>query len=104
MTQIRQRKQEESSHNLQQQRQNQYGLFWPHFESPFLSTQSQLAKIGNLAESGFNLPLLSNVADGDGKEGETGYEKWFWSMRGEFTRECKRRKRDLMRIMRKKRN
>lgn len=104
LTQIRQRKQEESSHNLQQQRQNQYGLFWPHFESPFLSTQSQLAKIGNLAESGFNLPLLSNVADGDGKEGETGYEKWFWSMRGEFTRECKRRKRDLMRIMRKKRN
>ncbi|CCG24435.1 Nop8 protein [Candida orthopsilosis Co 90-125] len=104
LTQIRQRKQEESSHNLQQQRQNQYGLFWPHFESPFLSTQSQLAKIGNLAESGFNLPSLSSVADGDGKEGETDYEKWFWSVRGEFTRECKRRKRDLMRIMRKKRN
>ncbi|KAI5952123.1 NOP8 [Candida margitis] len=107
LTQIQQRKQEEFAQSLQQQRQNQYGLFWPHFDSPFLSTQSQLAKIGNLGESGFNLPSMNNggVASGDNaKEGETEYEKWFWSVRGEFSRECKRRKRDLLRIMRKKRN
>ena len=109
LAEIQQRKQEEFAHNLQQQRQHQVGLFWPHFESPFLSTQSQLAKIGNLVDSKFALPLLTDVASGgdgaaEGKEGESEYEKWFWSVRGEFSRECKRRKRDLMRIMRKKRS
>ncbi|KAI5967510.1 NOP8 [Candida theae] len=116
LKQIQQRKHEEFAQSLQQQRQNQFGLFWPHFDSPFLSTQSQLAKIGNIAtgDSGFSLPSMNNgssvdAIDGAGggsveKEGETDYEKWFWSVRGEFTRECKRRKRDLMRIMRKKRN
>lgn len=110
LAQIQQRKQEEVARVLQQQRQTQYGLFWPHLESPFLSTQSQLSKIDNLGEFGFALPQLSKVAEGSSgggaveKEGETEYEKWFWSVRGEFSRECKRRKRDLMRIMRKKRS
>ena len=63
-----------------------------------------------MGEFGFALPQLSKVAEGSSgggaveKEGETEYEKWFWSVRGEFSRECKRRKRDLMRIMRKKRS
>ena len=33
---------------------------------------------------------------------ESLYEKWFWSMRGDISRECKRRKRDLLRTIRKK--
>lgn len=81
-----------------------YGLFWSHFESPFLQTQTQLSKIGYVGEA-IKLPgedddTTTKDAAKDGEEDD--YEKWFWSVRGEIGRECKRRKRDVMRIMKKR--
>lgn len=75
------------------------GLFWPHFDSPFLQSQSQLSKIGALAET---VTLLGeNEPDIEGRDGESPFEKWFWSKRGEIGRECKRRKRDVARAFKK---
>ncbi|CUM65646.1 uncharacterized protein PRCAT00003294001 [Priceomyces carsonii] len=78
-------------------------LFWPHFKSPFLSSQSRLQLFGNATDK----ILLPGENENDKakigiNEDEAPYEKWFWSMRGEITRECKRRKRDLSRLNRKK--
>ncbi|CEP22804.1 NOP8 [Cyberlindnera jadinii] len=59
------------------------GLFFPHFESPFLVAQTQLNK------------LNTNVDF-------TEWESTFWDKRAELTNEFKRRKRDSLRQMRKK--
>lgn len=78
------------------------GLFWFHDDSPFLQTQSQLSRLGYDGEK-VKLPGENEgeeVEDGD--ENETPYEQWFWKMRGEVTRECKRRRRDVLRILKKK--
>lgn len=75
------------------------GLFWPHFDSPFLHSQSQLSKVGALIES---VKLLGEDEPNlEGRDGETPFEKWFWSKRGEIARECKRRKRDVARAFKK---
>lgn len=79
-----------------------FGLFWPHFDSPFLQTQSQLNKLGNPQETvqleGESGLTASEILDDD----ETPYEKWFWQKRGELMRECKRRRRDVSRVFRKR--
>ncbi|KAL6454254.1 NOP8 60S ribosome subunit biogenesis protein NOP8 [Candida maltosa Xu316] len=80
------------------QRQQKFGLFWPHFESPFLATQSQLSKLG---VDKMKLPGEEEQNEENGED-ESLYEKWFWSMRGEISRECKRRRRDVLRSLRKK--
>ncbi|CCH43267.1 Polyadenylate-binding protein 1-B [Wickerhamomyces ciferrii] len=62
---------------------NKKGLFFPHFDSPFLVAQTQLNK------------LNTNV----------NFEEWenqFWDKRSEWTKEFKRRKRDVLRQLRKK--
>lgn len=59
-------------------------LFFPHQESPFLLSQSQLNKIAK---------------EFDKEE----YEKWFYEKRGELNREFKRHKRDILRQMNKRR-
>lgn len=60
------------------------GLFFPHFESAFLSAQSQLNKIAN---TGFD---------------KTQWEEEFWDKRGEWNRETRRRRRDVVRQLKKK--
>lgn len=86
-------------------RGDQFGLFWTHFDSPFLQTQTQLSKIGHVGET-IRLPgeeedqELEVRDEGHGEE--DAYERWFWSMRGEVARECKRRKRDVTRMFKKK--
>lgn len=86
-------------------RRGGFGLFWTHFESPFLQTQTQLSKIGHIGET-IRLPgeeegqELEIRDEGHGEE--DAYERWFWSVRGEVGRECKRRKRDVMRTFKKK--
>jgi len=62
---------------------NRKGLFFPHFDSPFLVAQTQLNK------------LNTNV----------NFDEWehsFWDKRSEWTKEFKRRKRDVLRQLRKK--
>ena len=98
LEQIKQKQQQlrESGHGVQSKVR---GLFWPHFDSPFLQSQSQLSKIGALAET---VTLLGeNEPDIEGRDGESPFEKWFWSKRGEIGRECKRRKRDVARAFKK---
>lgn len=97
-------KQREDLQKIQEQRKNQFGLFWTHSNSPFLATQSQLNKIGT-AEDVLTLPGEEDgkvEAEGEGEENT--YEKWFWDQRGELSRECKRRRRDVMRAFKKKVN
>lgn len=98
LEQIKQKQEE----NAISETKNQYGLFWTHFDSPFLQSQSQLSKIGN-PEDNIILPGESDTITTQDDE-ETPYEKWFWKMRGEVSRECKRRRRDVMRIFKKKSN
>lgn len=84
--------------------QRDFGLFWTHFDSPFLQQQTQLSKIGHAQE---RVVLPGENADDavitERTEGEDDYEKWFWSMRGEVSRDCKKRKRDAGKTTRKKR-
>ena len=111
---------------LNNQKTSHFGLFWPHLDSPFLSTQSHLAKIGAVEDDyKYTWPMTQNgqigpnspngdvskipSTSGNGNDDkqvevgeETEYEKWFWSVRGEITRECKRRRRDLVRNFRKR--
>lgn len=88
-------------------RGDRFGLFWTHFDSPFLQTQTQLSKIGHVNES-IRLPGEEEGVDqqdlirDEGHGEEDAYERWFWSVRGEVGRECKRRKRDVMRMFKKK--
>lgn len=107
LNQIHIKQQEETEQILPTTSSTKFGLFWAHFDSPFLQTQSQLNKIGNVDE----LPHLPGEEDGVNAHGisklisnneETPYEQWFWSKRGELMRECKRRKRDVNRIFKKK--
>lgn len=80
-----------------------FGLFWTHFESPFMQTQTQLSKIGHANEA-ITLPGEEdgNELRDDGRGEEDAYERWFWLMRGEVGRECKRRKRDVLRTLKKR--
>lgn len=80
-----------------------FGLFWTHFESPFMQTQTQLSKIGHANEA-ITLPGEEdgNEVRDDGRGEEDAYERWFWLMRGEAGRECKRRKRDVLRALKKR--
>ncbi|CAI5760536.1 unnamed protein product [Candida verbasci] len=75
---------------------NKFGLFWYHSNSPFLITQSQLSKIGS-SEDKIQLPELDNK-----DSGESGFENWFWSKRSEISRECKIRKRDIIKKFNKR--
>lgn len=78
---------------------NNKGLFWPHLDSHFLFSQTQFGQLGLRTE--VKLPgeaeEITNLTSG-----ETPYETWFWSMRGEVSRECKRLRRDALRSLRKK--
>lgn len=96
-------KQEQHQQEASVATKKKFGLFWSHFESPFLQTQAQLSKIGHAAEV-VHLPGEEEGQDvrDDGHGAEDAYERWFWSMRGEIGRECKRRKRDMMRTLKKK--
>lgn len=78
---------------------NNRGLFWIHQDSPFLQTQTQLSKLGFLHKT-MKLPGDDEIVNPD--DDETPYEQWFWKMRGDITRECKRRKRDVVRTLNKK--
>lgn len=107
LNQIQLKQQEEQEQILPSASTTKFGLFWAHFDSPFLQTQSQLNKIGNVDE----LPHLPGEEDCINVHGinkmisnheETPYEQWFWGKRGELMRECKRRKRDVNRIFKKK--
>lgn len=94
------RKQQEEDFIKQQS--TKFGLFWSHFDSHFLQTQTQLSKFGTSTDN-VKLPgETDTIAPTAENVDESNYEKWFWSMRGEISRECKRRKRDVTRIFRKK--
>lgn len=84
--------------------QRDFGLFWTHFDSPFLQQQTQLSKIGHAQE---RVVLPGENADDavatEKTEEEDDYEKWFWSMRGEVSRDCRKRKKDVGKKTRKRR-
>lgn len=61
------------------------GLFFSHFDSPFLVAQSQINKLREI-----------NVNE------ELGYDEWFFRNRGELNREFRRLRRDLIRRNKKK--
>lgn len=98
-------KQQEQEEDVQAStvKAKKFGLFWTHFESPFMQTQTQLSKIGNSSEA-VTLPgeEHGNEVRDDGRGEEDAYERWFWLMRGEAGRECKRRKRDVLRTLKKR--
>lgn len=106
MEQIEKKQQEERERDMKeatQQKKAQFGLFWAHTDSPFLQTQTQLSKIGRMGEA-IVLPGEeedSGVRD-DGHGEEDGYERWFWLKRGEISRLCKMKKRDVLKLQRKK--
>lgn len=60
------------------------GLFFPHFDSPFLNSQSQVAGLAKFA--------LDKEA----------WEKEFYEQRGEWNRTLRRRRRDVVRQIQKK--
>lgn len=101
LEQIKEKQKEQQTNELMSMKNaKKKGLFWPHFDSPFLQTQSQLNRIGNANEM-VKLPGEDENLAQDNDE-ESAYEKWFWSKRGELMRECRRRKRDVNRIFKKK--
>ena len=61
------------------------GLFFSHFDSPFLVAQSQINKLRELKANE-----------------ELKYDEWFWSNRGELNREFRRLRRDVLRRNKKK--
>ncbi|VEU20568.1 DEKNAAC101428 [Brettanomyces naardenensis] len=63
------------------------GLFFTHFESPFLVAQTQLSRLQQL-NAGKDLD----------------YEKWFWANRGDLNRTFRRKRRDAMKHSRKERS
>ncbi|ABN66378.2 putaative nucleolar protein required for 60S ribosome biogenesis [Scheffersomyces stipitis CBS 6054] len=100
LEQIRNKQEEDAV----RERSTKFGLFWPHLDSPFLSTQSQISKIGAIGDH-IKLPGEKDEVVVATKEGEESpYEKWFWENRGELSRECKRRRRDVLRVFKKKSN
>ncbi|ODQ78052.1 hypothetical protein BABINDRAFT_29051, partial [Babjeviella inositovora NRRL Y-12698] len=72
------------------------GLFFTHFNSPFLVAQTQISKVGAGA-----MEMVDDAARVGTIEN---YDAWFWEQRKEITRECKRRRRDVLRQMNKKRS
>jgi nucleolar protein 8 len=94
-------KQHEAQKQAQQQRRAHFGLFWAHADSPFLATQAQISKFGAPGDV-VTLPGEQDGAHLPRDGGENDYEKWFWSQRGELSRECKRRRRDVLRAFSKK--
>ncbi|KAH3898662.1 Nop8p SCDLUD_004984 [Saccharomycodes ludwigii] len=63
-----------------------FGLFFPHFDSYFLAGQTQIAKIG-----------IKPI-----NEDFTNWDETFWKNRGVWTKEMKERKRDAIRKWKKK--
>lgn len=61
------------------------GLFFSHFDSPFLVAQTQINKLRQLRISE-----------------ELSYDEWFWKNRGELNREFRRLRRDVLRRNKKK--
>lgn len=96
LAEIKQRQREEEEKMLLSSKLARYGLFWPHSDSPFLLTQSQLLKLGSTIKLPGESDLTTDIST-VGDLAETAYEKWFWSQRGELSRECKRQKRDALR-------
>lgn len=87
---------------IAQLKQKDYGLFWTHFDSPFLQQQTQLSRLGQVDEKivlpGETAEEMTEAVEGE----EDSYEKWFWSMRGQVNRECKTKRKDLLRKQRKR--
>lgn len=61
------------------------GLFFSHFDSPFLVAQTQINKLRQVRISE-----------------ELNYDEWFWNNRGELNREFRRLRRDVLRRNKKK--
>lgn len=61
------------------------GLFFSHFDSPFLVAQTQINKLREI-----------NINE------ELNYDDWFWKNRGELNREFRKLRRDVMRRNKKK--
>lgn len=103
LEQIKQKQQKEQEYIAPRIiQQKKHGLFWSHFESPFLQTQTQLSRIGYVDEA-VRLPGEDDLeAAPKGEDEKNAYETWFWSMRGEASREGRRRKKELQRRMQKK--
>ncbi|ODV97303.1 hypothetical protein PACTADRAFT_49036 [Pachysolen tannophilus NRRL Y-2460] len=62
-----------------------HGLFFAHFDSPFLVAQSQLSKL-----------------DVGSTHSTENYDEWFYENRGALNREFKRKRRDVLRQYKKK--
>lgn len=73
---------EQPSHKKEEQ-----FLFFPHFDSPFLVGQTKLSKLKNK----------------DIGETLNNWDETFWENRGNWTKEMKRRQRDALRLLNKKR-
>lgn len=69
------------------QNKEKHHLFFPHVDSPFLVGQTMLSKLKTTAAS-------ERLSD---------WEEKFWENRGTWTKELKRRRRDALRSMNKKR-
>lgn len=107
LQQIKEKQKQQEERFESQAVRRKFGLFWTHSDSPFLQTQTQLSKVGFIGEA-FKLPGEEDEEGGEPAAPEEGqedaYEKWFWSVRGDMNRECKRRRRDVMRTIKKKSN
>lgn len=66
-------------------RHKNVGLFFSHFDSPFLIAQAQINKLREL-----------NVHE------ELNYDEWFWNNRGDLNREFRKLRRDVLRRNKKK--
>ncbi|KAM9917105.1 hypothetical protein OXX59_009561, partial [Metschnikowia pulcherrima] len=97
--------QEREQQEQKQAAKRKFGLFWSHLDSPFLQTQTQLSKIGSVGQK-FKLPgekeedSASHDSTAEGAKDD--YEEWFWSVRGEISRECRRKRKEATRHMKKK--
>lgn len=80
---------------------NAVGLFFPHFESPFLNSQSQV----------ISLSTAVSEPDPDREKDDKlepfsvdNFRSQFWDKRGEMNRELRRKRRDVLRHVRKRNN
>lgn len=80
---------------------NAVGLFFPHFDSPFLNSQSQVV----------SLSTAESEQDPDRPKDDKlepfsvdSFQSMFWEKRGEMNRELRRKRRDVLRHMRKRNN
>lgn len=97
LEEIKKKQRQEEEKMLFNSKLARYGLFWSHSDSPFLLTQSQLQKLGTTIKLPGETELDQQQQQQYLGQDETEYEKWFWSQRGDLSRECKRQKRDAIR-------